>query len=219
MTTTRFGLRSLPTYYKGITFRSRLEARWAIVFDQLGIRWEYEPEAFQIDHYESSFGYLPDFYIPELDCFVEVKGHLTDTEYVRLMQIAQAITAPHGGHGYEGGGKPFIVVGNLGDGDFFPTPNSLFADRGEISCCFACEAFIFHNPGLGFANTSFGDFWDDTDKLSDTPGISIKGRNIRWNADFLCHGLANFGSFRKEEDWGQAMIAGRTARFQDGRHV
>ena len=35
---------ALPTKYAGIQFRSRLEARWAVFFDALKIKWEYEPE-------------------------------------------------------------------------------------------------------------------------------------------------------------------------------
>ena len=44
---------AIPTTYKGIEFRSRLEAKWAIMFDQFGWSWEYEP----ID----LIGYIPDF--------------------------------------------------------------------------------------------------------------------------------------------------------------
>lgn len=32
---------SIPTTYKRINFRSRLEARYAVLFDQLGWRWDY----------------------------------------------------------------------------------------------------------------------------------------------------------------------------------
>jgi hypothetical protein len=50
-------IQAIETRYAGCRFRSRLEARWAVVFDQLGIEWEYEPEGF-----ETSAGpYLPDF--------------------------------------------------------------------------------------------------------------------------------------------------------------
>lgn len=52
-------IRAIETRYKGYRFRSRLEARWAVVLDHLGIEWEYEPEG-----YETSAGwYLPDFRI------------------------------------------------------------------------------------------------------------------------------------------------------------
>lgn len=51
-------MKAIETRYKGYRFRSRLEARWAVFFDALGLRWEYEPEGFDL-----GFGdlYLPDF--------------------------------------------------------------------------------------------------------------------------------------------------------------
>lgn len=47
----------IPTRYAGCRFRSRLEARWAVFFDTLNLRWEYEPEGFRLP----SGPYLPDF--------------------------------------------------------------------------------------------------------------------------------------------------------------
>jgi len=47
----------IETLYGGCRFRSRLEARWAVFFDALDLRWEYEPEAFALP----SGAYLPDF--------------------------------------------------------------------------------------------------------------------------------------------------------------
>ena len=63
-------IKAIETEYNGYKFRSRLEARWAVFFDALGVFYEYEPEGFQID--ESTY-YLPDFYIPEWGIYVEVK--------------------------------------------------------------------------------------------------------------------------------------------------
>jgi len=52
-------IRAIQTRYAGCHFRSRLEARWAVFFDHLGVGWEYEPEGL-----ETSVGrYLPDFRI------------------------------------------------------------------------------------------------------------------------------------------------------------
>lgn len=56
--------------YKGIKFRSRQEARWAVFFDTLGIQWLYEPEAYKLERTV----YLPDFWLPRQDCFWEVKA-------------------------------------------------------------------------------------------------------------------------------------------------
>lgn len=50
-------IQPIETRYAGCRFRSRLEARWAVFFDHLGIHWEYEPEGYQLQ----SGWYLPDF--------------------------------------------------------------------------------------------------------------------------------------------------------------
>jgi hypothetical protein len=59
---------SIPTLYNGVQFRSRLEARWARLFDLLGWEWEYEP--FDL------LGWIPDFIIKgNPDILVEVKPY------------------------------------------------------------------------------------------------------------------------------------------------
>jgi hypothetical protein len=63
-------LRSIPTTYRGITYRSRAEARWAVVFDQIGWTHFYEPEAFELPNGR----YLPDFFLAEVEAYFEVKG-------------------------------------------------------------------------------------------------------------------------------------------------
>jgi len=50
-------IRPIETRAYGHRFRSRTEARWAVFFTALGLRWEYEPEGFNID----GEAYLPDF--------------------------------------------------------------------------------------------------------------------------------------------------------------
>lgn len=51
-------LQAIETRYSGYRFRSRLEARWAVFFDCLGLPWEYEPEGFVLPNGK---WYLPDF--------------------------------------------------------------------------------------------------------------------------------------------------------------
>jgi hypothetical protein len=63
-------MKAIETRYKNRRFRSRLEARWAVFFDALGIQWEYEKEGYELDGMQ----YLPDFWLPEQDCWVEIKG-------------------------------------------------------------------------------------------------------------------------------------------------
>ena len=64
-------IKAIETIYNGYRFRSRLEARWAVFFDALGIRYEYEKEGFELD---DGTRYLPDFYLPEVKTWVEIKG-------------------------------------------------------------------------------------------------------------------------------------------------
>jgi hypothetical protein len=63
-------IKAIETWYAGHRFRSRLEARWAVFFDQLGIPWQYEPQGFSVN----GQAYLPDFYLPSDRTYVEVKG-------------------------------------------------------------------------------------------------------------------------------------------------
>jgi hypothetical protein len=78
--------KSRPTVYRGIQMRSRAEARWAVVFDFLGLEWEYEPEYYDI----GSVNYLPDFWILGLECWVEVKGaHPTEMEQAKARGLAR----------------------------------------------------------------------------------------------------------------------------------
>lgn len=62
--------RAITTRYKGCNFRSRLEARWGVFFDHLGIRWDYEPEGFELGN---GLRYLPDFWLPDFNLWVEIK--------------------------------------------------------------------------------------------------------------------------------------------------
>lgn len=47
---------AIPTTYRGVRMRSRLEARWAAFFDAIDWPWQYEP--FDLS------GYIPDFVLP-----------------------------------------------------------------------------------------------------------------------------------------------------------
>lgn len=69
-------IKAIPTRYEGVTFRSRLEARWALFFDAIGTAWEYEPQGYDLG---DGMWYLPDFWIPEWGCYVEIKPTVENT--------------------------------------------------------------------------------------------------------------------------------------------
>lgn len=63
-------MQSIDTQYAGRFFRSRLEARWAAFFDVLKTPWLYELEGYE---FKDGTRYLPDFFLPALDAFIEIK--------------------------------------------------------------------------------------------------------------------------------------------------
>ena len=74
-------IKPIETRYKGYRFRSRLEARYAVFFDALGVKWEYEKEGYKLPH----GCYLPDFWLPEWTVFFEVKPENGITESSRWL--------------------------------------------------------------------------------------------------------------------------------------
>jgi len=79
----RVGVTAIETRYAGCRFRSRLEARWAVFFDTLGVAWQYEPQGFVVD----DRAYLPDFLLTECGTWVEVKGDECELDH-ELMHAA-----------------------------------------------------------------------------------------------------------------------------------
>lgn len=65
-------IKPIQTEYKGTQFRSRIEAKWAAFFD--GIEWPWRYEAIDLEWY------IPDFYLPGHNIYVEVKSHMTVEE-------------------------------------------------------------------------------------------------------------------------------------------
>jgi hypothetical protein len=68
---------AIPTLWRGIQFRSRLEARWAAFFTELKLPWEYEPTDLE--------WYIPDFIInfKRRRLLVEIKPAQEDLEYAK----------------------------------------------------------------------------------------------------------------------------------------
>ena len=67
-------MKAAPTMYRGVEYRSRLEAKWAAFFDLIG--WQHTYEPFDGD------GYIPDFLIHgDKPLLVEIKPAVTVDEY------------------------------------------------------------------------------------------------------------------------------------------
>lgn len=57
--------------YNNKYFRSSWEANFAKWCDLSGIKWEYESKTFDL----GNTTYTPDFYLPEFNCYIEIKGY------------------------------------------------------------------------------------------------------------------------------------------------
>lgn len=80
-------IKPIQTEYNGYRFRSRLEARWAVFFDALGIKYEYEPEGYTL---EDGTKYLPDFFLPDQNYYIEVKG-MSDHVFSDLEKVSKFV--------------------------------------------------------------------------------------------------------------------------------
>jgi len=65
----------IQTKFGGSLFRSRLEARYAVLFQACRLPFEYEREGFLLEG-GRFLPYLPDFWLPTLGTWLEVKGML-----------------------------------------------------------------------------------------------------------------------------------------------
>lgn len=79
-------IKAIETKWKGYRFRSRLEARWAVFFDALGLRWRYEPEGYDLG---GGAWYLPDFFIEgngHRGPYIEIKGAAPSKAEIEKME-------------------------------------------------------------------------------------------------------------------------------------
>ena len=223
-------LTPIQTRYAGHFFRSRLEARWAVYFDALGITWEYEKEGYDLG--EAGW-YLPDFWLPEFRCFVEIKGaECSDEEAAKCRAL------------HEQSGHPvFIAEGQIGDHAWqefgayiIDTPvseKSLF-HMSFITGVIACPVCGNTYMSMNFAAQPVTSY-----PLSEAAQFAIQCENNHFG--FLCFGLykgRTVGLFREwiarehvapDEYWANdiakrggnvshdaAIAAARSARFEHG---
>lgn len=71
----------------GIVARSGWEANTARVLEVHGIPWEFEPRTFTFPIKRGTKAYLPDFYLPETEEWIEVKGWFDQKSKVKLKRF------------------------------------------------------------------------------------------------------------------------------------
>ena len=165
-------MKAIQTEYKGYLFRSRLEARWAVFFDACGVRWEYEPEGYDLG---DGIYYLPDFLLHGVDgrdggdLYVEVKGNMTPADAEKILRFVE-------GGGREGKYGKYknatLVVGNIPEGE----------TADEIDWYVSDHAY--HGPAPYLFNFET----IDVDHFAAHPGINKEGKFELFGDDssYLC---------------------------------
>lgn len=138
------------TKYRGIWFKSSLEARVAEALDELGVAWEYESRGFRDKAY-SGGQYTPDFYLPDLHVYIEVVGriderHLRNAQvFCRSQNAANLELWPEDGFPRITENTPAFVF--VTSGGFLMDANQRKVNNGwsniSVSRCGKCKRIIF----------------------------------------------------------------------------
>jgi uncharacterized Zn-finger protein len=73
------------TKYKSIWMRSTWESAFAKWCDKNLIKWQYEPKTFDL----GNITYTPDFYLPEFNLYIEIKGWWRDNAKIKFKLFKQ----------------------------------------------------------------------------------------------------------------------------------
>ena len=191
-------MKAIDTEYKGYLFRSRLEARWAVFFDACGVKWEYEPEGFDLG---DGIYYLPDFLLHDVvirynqgnavkDLWIEVKGRMTEEDAYKISRFANCSE--------EGFGvvveNPILVVSTIPFGDNF---DDEIADiSSDYPWYFDVNAFNFYTI--------------DGDNYPAIPCLNKKGEFVLIGGDYMDETI----DYKKTKN---AYKLARQARFEHGQ--
>lgn len=192
-------LKAIQTEYKGYRFRSRLEARWAVFFDTLGVKWEYEPEGYDLGN---GVYYLPDYLLHDVtvnhglfqrhcDIYVEVKGVMTDEDARKIIRFSDL--------GYEDDDRSgvsktaVLVVGNIPEGE---SMRDLIWDMQEL-------AYKGNPPYYNFETI-------DGDYFAAYPGVDKHGTFTLFGDD------SSYTWSMDEKATERAYRIARQARFEHG---
>lgn len=185
-------IKPIETVYRGYRFRSRLEARWAVFFDAMGIEWRYEEQGFEL---EDGSRYLPDFYLPESNTFFEVKGQWTDSSRSKVDLLLKA--GCRVAVGYEVGvfqGTNSNMFPDESLGTEVETYSLAHIDDSYFAQCRECNKHWFAG-GIGIYACPCCGAWDGDHHLAMMLPVSYANRN---------------------EGIKEAIIAAKQARFEHG---
>lgn len=183
-------IQAIETEYKGYRFRSRLEARWAVFFDALGIQWEYEKEGY---HLSNGSCYLPDFWLPKFKVWAEVKGNMIPQDEAKIMSFA-----------FDDGDAPILVLkSDFGRGELYCNDSNDFGGGGGsydvyFAYCDECHQLTLIVDDYGYqrgSRTLMTPKWD------------------AWDQTCTCHPCLRRLQYDRVDE---ASLAAKQARFEHG---
>ena len=134
-------IKPIETRYKGYRFRSRLEARWAVFFDALGVKWQYEKEGYDLG---DAGWYLPDFWLPEMGIWAEIKGQEASTDEKQKAYRLSALSK-----------KGVLMIQGMPG---IEKPDSIYAETSARNVLYCGECFDVYDLPCCYPSHSFG--WD-----------------------------------------------------------
>lgn len=69
--------------YNGVKFLGSWEVKFAQYLDSKNIKWERPKKSFNYIFESSNHSYLPDFYLPDYDLYIEIKGYPTKKDFAK----------------------------------------------------------------------------------------------------------------------------------------
>lgn len=180
-------IKAIETVYNGYWFRSRLEARWAVFFDQLSLAYEYEKEGYDLGGVQ----YLPDFWLPDLNYWIEIKGQEPSDEESSKARGLAAMTSKN----------VYLFVGQI----VLPDP-----DQGGNNA----YAYISGENDV-WDDESY--WWCECRRCGQL-GLEFRGRSERLPCS--CQDLENVKDYNfNSPRIRRAFTAARAARFQGGKAI
>lgn len=209
--------KAIETIHSGYRFRSRLEARWSIFLETLGIEYRYEPEGFELP---DGTWYLPDFYLPQFEIWVEIKPDIPTTkEREKAIQLCiatqNAVALFAGDVWHDVKGFTFSPINNFANDKIFM--NNILNIFAGIDICWlsTSECIIADGSFIAGINTERGFCWSRADwgQCSECNSIIITGFGPARLSSCPCEGPTGFENGNEAPDLLKAYTAARQARF------
>lgn len=189
-------MQAIETIYNGYRFRSRLEARWAIFFDEMKITYHYEIEGFVFGNIK----YLPDFYLPEHKLWLEIKPDTPSKDELEKARLLKS----NASEGIEVGilyGEPWVT----------PDPDSSISIQDTHYCLLLLNSWF----GGEDINCLFSQC-RRCNKLLFDETISSHCENGRFADGNVGYGCCDRMGITFSDKLENAYTAARQARFEHG---